>query len=203
MDNHRSEPMNNYSEKQKRRDTQYQVAWEIVTPAQRKAMAKMGITGPDMPDYHIAKPDDSARLKRLADVSTKHYTDEPVEQCDVEDKSACGNTSNPCKDGVGLAIDAKGYTDASDALAAFCSRIRSSPNPLMQFDAACYAAGISDVEGQTETQLAKKHKVTRAAFSKTVINWCDTFGLRPSSGMKSKRSRTVYKQSQLTRKRNV
>jgi transposase len=55
-----------------------------------------------------------------------------------------------------------------------------------------------DVEGLSETALAKRHRVTRAAFSKLVVAWSETFGLPPSRGMRSKRARHAYRQARLT-----
>ena len=47
---------------------------------------------------------------------------------------------------------------------------------LLAFDAACFASGLMDVEGLSESELAKRHRVTRAAFSKLVVQWVDIEG---------------------------
>lgn len=88
---------------------------------------------------------------------------------------------------------------SADALASFCARIRSVSNPLLVFDAVCYATGVLALDGVSQTELAKRHGVSRAAFSKIATQWCKTFGLKPSRGMKSERAREVY--AQLTRER--
>jgi hypothetical protein len=87
---------------------------------------------------------------------------------------------------------------AADAIASFCARIRSHPNLPLAFDAACFATGLMDVEGLSQTDLAARHGVTRAAFSKLAVQWCDTFGLNPSRGMRSKRARQSYRAARLT-----
>jgi len=84
-----------------------------------------------------------------------------------------------------------------DVLAAFCARIRSTANPLLVFDAVCFATGVLALEGQSQTELAKRHGVSRAAFSKIATQWVKTFGIRPSRGMKSAKARKTY--SALTR----
>lgn len=89
--------------------------------------------------------------------------------------------------------------DSADALASFCARIRSASKPLLVFDAICFATGILALDGKSQTALAKSHGVSRAAFSKIATQWCKTFGLKPSRGMKSAKARTVY--AQLTRER--
>jgi len=85
----------------------------------------------------------------------------------------------------------------SDVLAAFCARIRSCSNPLLVFDAVCFATGVLALDGQSQTELAMRHGVSRAAFSKIATQWVRTFGLRPSRGMKSAKARKTY--SALTR----
>jgi hypothetical protein len=87
--------------------------------------------------------------------------------------------------------------ERSDVLAAFCARIRSASNPLLVFDAVCFATGVLALDGQSQTELAKRHGVTRAAFSKIATQWVKTFGIRPSRGMKSAKARKAY--SALTR----
>jgi hypothetical protein len=54
-----------------------------------------------------------------------------------------------------------------------------------------------DIEGLSETALAKRHGVTRAAFSRLVVQWSQTFALPPSRGMRSKRARQSYRTSRL------
>jgi len=80
----------------------------------------------------------------------------------------------------------------SDVLAAFCARIRSASNPLLVFDAVCFATGVLALDGQSQTELAKRHGVSRAAFSKIAIQWVKTFGIRPSRGMKSSKACKTY-----------
>ena len=87
---------------------------------------------------------------------------------------------------------------AADILASFCARIRSHPSPLLAFDAACFATGLMGLEGHSQTVLAARHGVTRAAFSKLAVQWTETFALPPSRGMRSKRARHAYRAARLT-----
>lgn len=82
---------------------------------------------------------------------------------------------------------------AGDVLASFCARMRGCPNPALVFDAVCYATGVLSIEGKSATELAAKHGVTKQAFSKIAVEWCQTFGLQPSRSMKSKRARSAYR----------
>lgn len=178
--------MNEYSDRQRRRDAQYAEAWKQLTPEQREEYARLGIKGPELPRYETHK--------RLPDISELH---------DAADEGNCAELFHAEEQRTSSLQTGKQAHNGADALASFCARIRGSANPLMQFDAACFATGLGELEGKTETELAERHGVTRAAFSKAVVNWCDTFNLRPSSGMKSKEARTQYRNVQLTRKQKV
>lgn len=82
---------------------------------------------------------------------------------------------------------------AGDVLASFCARMRSCAKPALVFDAVCYATGVLAIEGQSATELAAKHGVTKQAFSKIAVEWCTKFGLHPARSMKSKRARSAYR----------
>jgi hypothetical protein len=82
---------------------------------------------------------------------------------------------------------------AGDILASFCARMRGCSQPALVFDAVCYATGVLAVEGQSATELAAKHGVTKQAFSKIAVDWCTKFGLPPARSMKSKRARLAYR----------
>jgi hypothetical protein len=71
--------------------------------------------------------------------------------------------------------------------------MRSCAKPALVFDAVCYATGVLAIEGQSATELAAKHGVTKQAFSKIAVEWCTKFGLHPARSMKSKRARSAYR----------
>ena len=81
-----------------------------------------------------------------------------------------------------------------DVLASFCARMRGCANPALVFDAVCYGTGVLAIEGQSATELAKKHGVTKQAFSKIAVEWCEKFGLPPARSMKSKPARKAYRE---------
>lgn len=87
----------------------------------------------------------------------------------------------------------------ADVLAAFCARVRACDNPLLVFDAICHATGVSSLDGCSQSELARRHGVTRAAFSKIATQWVKTFGLPPARGMRSKKARQNY--ARLTRQK--
>ncbi len=136
-------------------------------------------------------PDEQAALaaQGLAEPDTKRRTS----SYDPELALALA-TANPWDREVTDA-DAKNSTpqrtanDVALALASFCARVRSHPNPLLAFDSLCFATGLMGLEGRSQTALAAQHGVSRAAFSKQVVNWLDIFDLTPPRGCRSERMR--------------
>jgi len=176
-----------YADRQAERDSAYSTAYRdwvaSLPPAERAQLAAGGLSEPDATRHTCTRQHDDATLDRTA--APEPTPDDVAELADEPDP-------------VSPATPADTTTTAADVLASFCARIRSHPNPLLAFDAACFASGLMDVEGLSETALAKRHRVTRAAFSKLVVAWSETFGLPPSRGMRSKRARHAYRQARLT-----
>ena len=184
--------MSTYADRQAERDSAYSTAYcawvASLAPAERAQLAAGGLSEPDATRHTCTRQHDDVTLDRTA--APEPTPDDLAELAD-ELRSA-SEISNPKS---ATPADA---TSAADVLASFCARIRSHPHPLLAFDAACFASGLMDVEGLSETALAKRHRVTRAAFSKLVVAWSETFGLPPSRGMRSKRARHAYRQARLT-----
>jgi hypothetical protein len=167
-------------------------AWiATLPPAERARLAAAGLD----------KPDTSRRAStRLGDVHTlakaASTTPNPREVAAATEAAteAVGANSSPSEAIFG---PDPVQTAAADILASFCARIRSHSNPLLALDALCFATGLMDVEGLSETDLAARHGVTRAAFSKAAVQMSDTFGLPPSRGMRSRRARQAYRVARL------
>lgn len=171
-----------YADRQQERDAAYTAAYKdwvaSLPPDQRAELATRGIQTPDTSRKTSTRLTDELRLQLTAAPATTPPFDSEI--ADLESQIAPPATL------------------AADVLAAFCARIRAHPNPLLAFDAACYASGLMDIEGLSESDLARRHGVTRAAFSKLAVQWAETFGLPPSRGMRSKRARASYSRARLT-----
>ena len=184
---------------QEARDAEYATAyrdWIASLPAdERVRLAADGLGEPDI-KRHTSQHDDETVMELTASPDTQ--PDDQVEEADEHAFTAkqCAQ-SDTSPDPADSTPTTGGFLEAGDILATFCARIRSHPNPLLAFDAACFASGLMDIEGLSETALAKRHGVTRAAFSRLVVQWSQTFALPPSRGMRSKRARQSYRKSRL------
>ena len=167
--------------------SEYQRWVDSLSPQEREELKRLGVDQPDVPsDYGNGREID------LADSPLASETPDIAERLDAFQGQP-----------VSVPDDAR-----SDILASFCARIRACANPSLAFDAICYATGVLAIEGQSATELAAHHGVTKQAFSKVGVQWCKTFGLQPSRSMKSKKARKAYQrrakafheQRRLTRK---
>lgn len=181
-----------YADRQTKHDAAYTDAYRqwvaSLPPDERAALAAGGLCEPDATRHTSTRQHDEATLDRTA--APEPTPDDLAELAD--ELRSDSEISNPKPEIHGSAVS------AADVLASFCARIRAHPHPLLAFDAACFASGLMDIEGLSESALAKRHGVTRAAFSKLVIQWADLFDLKPSRGMRSKRARRAYRQARLT-----
>jgi hypothetical protein len=168
---------NDYTSRQSARDRNYAHdydAWvKSLTPEERAKLASLGVDKPDVPRDGGGFSHDAADLPEVS------YVPDIAAEIDQPTASPTAPTDT-------------GELRA-DTLASFCARIRSAKNPLLVFDAICFATGVLALDGASQTELAKRHGVSRAAFSKIATQWCKTFGIKPSRGMKSEHARDAYK----------
>jgi len=177
----------NYANRQEERDADYSRAYRewvaSLPPDERAKLDSAGLAAPDATRHTSTREGDELRLK---------LTPAPVAKPGDEEVAGSENVAADVVAESAAAL-------AADVLASFCARIRAHPNPMLAFDAACFASGLMDIEGLSEADLARRHHVTRSAFSKLVVQWVDTFDLRPSRGMRSQEARRAYRKARLTR----
>ncbi len=167
--------MKNTEERQAAQDRAYSEAFHIwinsLSGEERAKLETLHLTTPDV-SRKTHKLDDELAMQ-LASTSDSPWETLTASEEVTEEKSATPKTSR----------------DVGVALAAFCARVRSQPNPLLAFDTLCFATGLMGLEGRTQTELALRHGVTKAAFSRQVVAWLDIFELSPPRGCKSMRQR--------------
>lgn len=67
----------------------------------------------------------------------------------------------------------------------------SQSNPALAIECLSLVTGIGYI-GNTMTDIAKSHGVTRAAVSKRCVELSEALGLEPSRAMRSKKARNSY-----------
>lgn len=162
--------MSAYADYQNTRDREYLDAWENLSPRQRRQLEKAGITGPEAPSYRTFKQDDVALIENV-----------PTTESVAENVSGIEG------------IDANSIREAGELLKAFLFRIiDESRNPRLEAECISLAFGYGAAKGITQTSIAARYGLTRAAVSKRVREIKETFELPVSEFMKSDRARAVY-----------
>lgn len=67
-----------------------------------------------------------------------------------------------------------------------------SKNPQLQAEVMAVGAGIILEDDATMTRMAAKHGITKQAFSKRVVSFCEEMGLPPSQYMRAEKDRATY-----------
>ena len=165
----------NTTETQRQRDSAYVQAYEAwistLTPDEHAALVARDLDKPDA-RRRTGKNDDHRTLAVVA---------------------APGIDALP----AAADVQAQIRMATADALASFCARVRSQANPLLAFDTLCFASGLMELEGLSQSSLARRHGVTKAWFSQQVIAWLDLFDLPPPRGCRSMRVRGACRRARI------
>lgn len=81
------------------------------------------------------------------------------------------------------------------ALRKVCGEITATPNIRLSVEVLELVSGVC-YEGASQTQIATRHNITRAAVSKRCVRMCERLGLPPSRSMKSEGAREIYASAQ-------
>lgn len=106
--------------------------------------------------------------------------------------------------GLRAFLSAMSHTTASDAATAVHQQatlraiqcvireIVYGENPRLEAEIISMGSGIMLADEATQTRIAAKYGLGRAAISKRVVAYCETNGLPPSPCMRPERDRAIY-----------
>lgn len=77
-------------------------------------------------------------------------------------------------------------------LSAVLAHISDSASPLLELDVVLYCYGLIGRAEESMEQIAKRHRLSKQAFSKRVDRLLADFHLPPQNGMRPVRQRHVY-----------
>ena len=77
-------------------------------------------------------------------------------------------------------------------IVAVLANIVDSATPMAQLDAVCYCYGMLGRSEESMDAIAKRHGISRQAFSKKVERIIRDFGIAPRGGMRPERQRDLY-----------
>lgn len=170
---------NTYTYRQEREDAKYAKEYEqwiaSLSPQERRKVASLGIDKPD-----LARSTSGVGLTRDAaeSYSAKCYDNEPVEYEKTPKKTKIKND------------------EIWDIMRRLIGELASDKNPGLTMDCATLVAGLS-YKGNSMTDIARRHGITRAAVSKRCIEMTDALKIRPNRAMRSGHAREAYQQARI------
>jgi len=164
--------MSEYSDCQSSRNAQYRKAYaewvSSLSPKQRRQLEAQGLLEPQVDPFHIGKQHDVTELRLAA-----------------EDQGGAPEDPQPEQDSEATWA----------ALRRLIAELLADPNPALGIDCLALVSGIGFL-GESMTQIARRHKVTRAAVSKRCVQWTRRLRLLPSRAMRSLTARQAYQLAQ-------
>lgn len=158
-------------------DREYQVQWkkwwDSLSPAERENLRAAGVTGPHVEANGVGAPE--LDLDRIADMAAEEAPP-PAEPLDYSDPR----------------VVEIGCTLARVIL----GELVSASNKALAVECMALVTGIA-YDGASQTEIAARHGVTRAAVSKRCVELADKLGLPPARAMKSAGVRGGLSRAQL------
>jgi hypothetical protein len=170
----------NYTSRQSVRDAEYlrtYKAWINSLPAsERRAIEAAGLAEPSLQRYGSGSPGRDAAESHAACV-------DPV---NPEPEQPCGQTD-------------AGSPDLTDVLQHLVAELLAAPNTRLTLECLALALGLSAYNGESMSDIAKRHGLCRAAVSKRCVDITRRLNLRPSRAMRSEAARAVYRRARIKR----
>ena len=93
--------------------------------------------------------------------------------------------------------------DATEIIRHFVADLIADGNTRLTVECLAVALGLSAYNGESMTDIANRHGISRAAVSKRCVDIVTRLNLPPSRAMRSARARKIYQKAQLKRHRNT
>ena len=172
-----------YAKKQAKRDAEYELqykAWIATLSAkERRELERQGLAEP-----MVARHGNGAAEHDMADSPLASHTPDIAALVDHETDEA-GTISH----------------DAIEVLRLFVADLIAEGNTRLTVECLAVALGLSAYNGESMTDIAKRHGITRAAVSKRCVDITVRLNLPPSRAMRSEMARKIYRHAQLKRNR--
>ncbi len=174
-----------YAKKQAKRDATYERDYEAwvksMTLAERRDAEKLGLLKPCLQRHGNGAPNHD-----MAESSAASYTPDIAAMVDQESEDG-----EPTND----------MGSATRILRHLVADLVAEGNTRLTIECLAIALGLRVYSGDSMTEIANRHGVTRAAVSKRCVDITTRLNLQPSRAMRSKRARQTYRNSQLKRYR--
>jgi len=177
-----SQGTDNYIPKQMARDAHYATTYrqwfESLSPAEQAQLRVQGLDKPEV-GYHGTgtSEHDMAESPLAREESTV------VEQIEPEQPERPAATED---------IDER----IMDVLRRLLGEVLTQKNARLTLECLAVACGLTTLQGESMTSIAKRHGLSRAAVSKRCVDITEKLNLPPSRSMRSRAARKSYQRAQ-------
>lgn len=180
----RVEGSRTYSDRDAAYVREYEAWVKGLSPGERAKLAALKLDKPMVDDHRASGTglDDDIANSPAASVPAEQPQDEPEPAAPSESPSTAP-------------IPQEGLWDA---LRRLLGEILVMPNRSLTVECLAVVSGLSYV-GDSLTEIARRHRVTRAAVSKRCVDLTERLSLPPSRAMRSLTARKSYREAQLRR----
>ncbi len=168
-----------YAQRQSAKDADYEReyrSWIESLPAdERKSLEAAGVDKPCIQRHGNGAPD-----RDIAESPRASHTPDMAAIIDHEEDEAPA----PLR-------------EATEVLRHLVADLVSEGNMRLTMECLALALGLSAYNGESMTEIAKRHGISRAAVSKRCVDITERLNLPPSRAMRSEMARKIYRRSQL------
>ena len=179
-----------YIARQRERDVAYRRDYErwvkSLSPEERKQLTALGVDAPSLPGASGGAHNDAAESSRARCEDEFVEADEPVIEAALPDVAAPHPSHPQAADDEFL----------HDLLRRLVGELISQNNARLSLECLALVTGLS-YEGDSMTEIARRHHVTRAAVSKRCVELTQALNLKPSRAMRSLKARQSYRSARL------
>lgn len=184
-----------YIARQRERDAAYRRDYDrwvkSLSPEERQQLASLGVDTPSLPGASGGAHNDAAESSRARCEDEFVEEDEPIIEPAL---SSQPDVAAPYPHHPQAADD----EFLHDLLRRLVGELISQNNARLSLECLALVTGLS-YEGDSMTEIAKRHRVTRAAVSKRCVELTQALNLKPSRAMRSLKARQSYRQARLNR----
>ena len=182
-----------YAARQRERDERYQrdyAEWiNSMPPEERRKFKEMGLDKAYLPSGSGGATKDAAESSRARCEDNYDEPEEPV----LDEPSHHDTSSIEPRSRHSQSADAE---TLHEALRRLVGEMLMQTNASLSLDCLALVTGLA-YEGDTMTEIAKRHDVTRAAVSKRCVELTQSLNLKPSRAMRSLLARESYRKARM------
>jgi DNA-directed RNA polymerase specialized sigma24 family protein len=182
-----------YVARQRERDERYQreyAEWiSSLPPEERRKVKGMGLDKAYLPSGSGGATKDAAESSRACCEDSHEEPEEPASNAPAHQECSL---IEPCSNHPQTA-DTEGL---HDLLRRLVGEMVSQSNARLSLDCLALVTGLA-YDGDSMTEIAKRHDVTRAAVSKRCVELTQSLNLKPSRAMRSLLARESYRKARI------